>query len=179
MKTITTFLSALFLLVAAPSALAAGSLAEMQAKQYNLNNSATAGPASQLGTEVITGSVKTVKAIYDYSQVGGLVSTVTLRDESGAPVKLPKGALVRDCIIDVVSAIVGGNTISIGTGQAADDLKGSTAVGSITGRVACIPVGTAATAIKLTADRTPTMTIGTSAITGGKINVWIDYVLSN
>jgi hypothetical protein len=51
--------------------------------------------------------------------------------------------------------------------------------------MACVPVGSAATSIKLTANRTPTITITTASttathsLTAGKINVFIQYLLSD
>jgi hypothetical protein len=44
--------------------------------------------------------------------------------------------------------------------------------------VAGIPVGTAATSIKMTADRTLQATIATGAITAGKFNLIIEYIYS-
>jgi hypothetical protein len=54
----------------------------------------------------------------------------------------------------------------------------ATAFSAYTGLVAGVPVGTAATAIKLTADVKPTITIATAALTAGKLNVHIKYQIS-
>ena len=49
---------------------------------------------------------------------------------------------------------------------------------TLSGVVAGIPVGTAATAIKLTAERTLSVAIATAALTAGKFIVHVEYVVS-
>lgn len=143
-----------------------------------------------LGTKIVRDSVHVLIVQYDFAKLGGAVGVVNLRYPSTAGVPggaasaiLPKNAVITGCIIDVLTAPTSGSsaTIAIGTGQAANDLKTATAYGSYSGLVACVPVETAASAIKLTADRTPTLTIAGIAapLTAGKINVLIKYMLSD
>lgn len=153
-----------------------GLRATLLGDQFSLNQETSA----PLGDRLIKETVHTLKLQYNFADQGGTIGAINLRGEDGKSARLPKGAIIRDCIIDVVTTPVGATaTIAIGTGQAANDLKAALAVASYTGLVACVPVGTAASAIKLTADRTPTMTVATAALTAGKFYVLVDYVLSS
>ncbi len=70
--------------------------------------------------------------------------------------------------------------MALSTGQGAGDLKAALASSSYStsSLITCIPAGTAASAIKMTADRTPTATISVSNFLAGKVNVLIQYELS-
>lgn len=135
----------------------------------------------KLGDLVSWRVVKVARARYNFSTQGGAISTIPLLDEYGVQVVLPAKALVVGCYIDVQTAgtTSASGTIALSTGQAAADLKVATAAASYTGIVACIPVGTAATAIKLTADSKMTATIATGAITAGKFDVLVEYIISD
>ena len=124
------------------------------------------------------GAVRVACGTYDFAKQGGLKVAYKLG------VTLPAGAIVIDSAVDVLttcqtaSADAGTMAISIET---ANDIVTATAVsagGNIwdKGVHAGVPVGTAATAIKLTADRTLTATIATQAFTAGKFNVWLWYL---
>lgn len=159
----------------------AGTLSKNNAAEYDLNHaSPNAMQKHRLGTTIIKHQVRMIKAIYDFSVLGGAVSTVNLKGIDGQNVILPKNAIVTDCLIDVITAgtTSASGTMAIGTGQSTNDLKAALAAASYTGVLACVPVGTAATAIKMTADRTVTGTIATGALTAGKWNVLIQYVIS-
>jgi hypothetical protein len=142
----------------------------------------------QLGEKVIRDNARDLKVQYNFARQGGAVGTLKLiyppdpAFPGGAPSgTLPANAIVTGCYIDVITAPTSGGsaTIALSTGQGAADLLAATAKASFTGIMACIPVGTAATAIKLTADSVPTLTIATAALTAGVINVHIQYVLSD
>ena len=178
---LSTLLLAAVVLTSHPALATGGTRAQHLEAQQILDSSATAGPAAQLGTKLMRESLKTLVATYDFAVLGGASgSALSLRGSDGKPVKLPRNAIVRDCLIDVLTApeSLGSATIALGTGQAANDLKAALAIGSYTGRVACVPVGSAATAIKLTADRTMSATVAVAPLTAGKINVIVDYLLS-
>ncbi len=158
------------------------SSSEVGSAEHKLNQASPGAMAeTQLGTTLFREQVHTLKAVYDFAKQGGAVGTVSLLGPDGKAAVLPKGAIVRDCLIDVLTAPTSGGspTIALGTGQTGTDLKAATAIASYTGLVVCIPIGTAATAIKLTADRTSTATIATAALTAGKFNVLIHYELSD
>lgn len=141
----------------------------------------------QLGTKVIRDQVRVLKVQYDFAKLGGAIGTKNLLvpatpgGPGAASATLPKNALIVGCYIDVTTAATtsASGTIALGTGQTGVDLKAALAAASYTGIVACIPTGSAASVIKLTADSVPSFTIATGAITGGKFNVVIEYILSD
>ncbi len=142
---------------------------------------------NQAGTKIIRDTVHDAVAQYDFAIDGGAISTITLRmpkskgGVQGPKQILPKGAIVVGCYIDVITpgTTSASGTMSIGTGQATNDLKSGLAAASYTGIVACVPTGSAATSIKLTADSTMTATIATGAFTAGKWNIHVQYLLSD
>lgn len=178
-----SFALGLILLLATPAlATNGGTQATLLGDQFNMNQGAKQGLVeAKLGDKLIKETVHTLKLQYSFAVQGGAIGAINLVGEDGKAAKLPKGAIVRDCLIDVVTAPTSGGaaTIAFGTGQAANDLKAATAIASITGLVACVPVGTAATAIKLTLDRTPTITVAAFALTAGKFYVHIEYLMSS
>lgn len=118
-------------------------------------------------------------ATYDFAVDGGAVAAHPLG------VEIPKGAVVVDSLIDVLTTCVGdtGETATMAIHlQSANDIVSAIAIGDTgapwdAGLHAGVPVGTAATSIKMTADRQITATIGTEAFTAGKFRVWIHYVI--
>lgn len=156
--------------------------------QFMLNHSSAVQPQVQLGTQLTYKRVQVMKAQYDFSKQGGAIGAISLRDMDNLPAVLPGRAVVVGCYIDVVTAptSAGAATLAFGTGQTAVDLLAATGKASFTAGsiLACIPVGSAATAIKLTqaasgAGLTPKLTVATAALTAGKINVLIEYLLSD
>lgn len=181
MRNIITIITSLFLSLVLVTTVNAATLSASNAAQFGLNQASPGAMAKyQLGTGVMKHSVKVLKATFDFAVLGGAVGTYTLRGEDGKPVVIPQKAIVVNCLIDVITqgATAASGTIAIGTGQAANDLKAALAAASYTGLVACVPVGSAATSIKMTADRTMTAAIATGAITAGKFNVLVHYIIS-
>lgn len=150
--------------------------------QKALNQGVPNGAVSKLGDKVISKTKRSFRAYWDFSiQGGSSAAAFTLKDAvSGGNAVLPKGAIVSDCLIDVITAPspTPGASFAISTGQSAGDLKATVAVSALTGLVACVPVGTAATSIKLTADRTMTATLTGNTVTAGKFYVLVTYELS-
>lgn len=117
--------------------------------------------------------------LYDFSTLGGAVSTIAL---TGAA--LPAKAIVIGGIMRVLTAITGGAGTTAGVDlEAASDIILATIVAgapwSTTGRKAIIPVFTAATAVETTQARTPTITVGVNPITAGKFNLFLQYVITD
>lgn len=170
---------AMLALVMASSALA-GSLSDNNNAQFELNH-VNPGIANkqQLGRLVIKHTQRLLKCTYDFAKLKGAIGTVNLLNEDGQKCVVPSKSVIDQVYIDVITP---GTTSASGTAainmQTAGDLKAALAAASYTGIVAGIPVGTAATAIKTTADRTVTQTIATGALTAGKWNVLIMYLLS-
>lgn len=158
----------------------AATLSAELGKEFDLNK---ASPnmmlKHSLGSTVVKHHIIIAAATYDFAKLGGAQTTLTLKGDNGQPVVLPNKALIVGCFIDVQTPLTTGSaaTMSISTGQTGADLKPLTAAASYTGIVACVPVGTAATAIKLTADRTMTVTVAVGTITAGKFTVFVQYIM--
>lgn len=121
-----------------------------------------------------------LKAVYNFATQGGAISTLNLLDDRGQPAILPIKAIITNVIVDWFTAATSGGsaTVSVG-GNTAADLCAATAVASCTGLVAGVPVGTAATAVKLTAQRQLTLGIAVAALTAGACNVLVEFHYSN
>lgn len=149
-------------------------------KEFDCNNDlGPVGGKHQLGTTIVKNHKHVMRALYDFSVVGGAVSTINLKDEDGKDAVVPNKAIITSVFIDTLTAPTSGGAATIALGaNSTTDLKAATAIASYTGIIAGVPVGTAATAVKLTNDRTITATVATAALTAGKIYVLIEYILS-
>lgn len=126
-----------------------------------------------------TGVMRVACATYDFAVQGGATGAKKLG------VTIPKGAIIWESLIDVVttcttaSSDAGTMAISVAS---ANDIVSAIAVSDgsnpwDSGRHAGVPVGSAATCIKLTADCVVTATIATQAFTAGKFHIWLMYFL--
>jgi hypothetical protein len=137
------------------------------------------GSGIKSGDELILRKKHVLRALYDFSVSGGAVGAISLLDENGKAAVIPNKAIITDSMIDVITAPTSGGSATIALGaNTTTDLKAATAIASYTGIVAGVPVGTAATAVKTTADRTVTATIAVAALTAGKFYVMVEYILS-
>lgn len=156
-------------------------LANEKNKQFDLNRaSPNMMQKHLLGSSIVQNRVHTVKAVYDFDVNGGAITTSTnLLGIDGKAVVIPNKAIIIGCIIDVETPATtsASGTIAI-SAQSAGDLKAALAAASWTGLLACVPVQTAASSIKMTADRTLTYAIATGAITAGKIKIDVQYIMS-
>ena len=159
-------------------------------RSENQFNKIPGGQPSQLGTKVIRDSVHELVVQYSFAVSGGATGTLKLPVpiSKGSTVgattgTLPKGALVIGCYVDNLTNLAGTSAlVALSTGQGAGDLvatSGTAGATVFTGISACVPTGTAATSIKLTADQTPQMVISGAALTAGKLNLHIMYVMSD
>ncbi len=161
--------------------------------QVELDSSANSGPHTQIGTQLIYGNQKTLKCIYDFAVLGGGATgtKLLLRDPTGELCKIPAGAVITSGLIDVkkslAASVYTSSTVALSSGQGASDLKAGQVfttydatgvVGSSTALL--IPQGTTATMVKIqgTADVNPYLAVN-GILTAGKINVWINFLLSN
>lgn len=136
---------------------------------------------AQLGTQMVDHKIQLMKATYSFAVQGGSDTVaINLLDADGKDAVLPNKAIVKQVIMDWYTAATSGGsaTISIGL-NTSSDLKSALAVGSATGLVAGVPVGTAASAVKATAKRTLTMTVATATLTAGKMDCFVEYYLSD
>jgi len=146
------------------------------------------GARVQLGTQLQEKKRHMIRAQYNFAVQGGAIGVVELLDVDGKKAQIPGGAIITGCLLDVITApntaTTNDTTLSFSSGIVGGDLQvaaGFTPSYTPSGIKACIPVGTAATMIKLgttTKNYTPSMTIGVLALTAGKINLWIEYILS-
>jgi hypothetical protein len=116
-----------------------------------------------------------VKVKYDFAVNGGAVSTIPLG------VTLPDNAIIFEGCGDIITAFTstgGTGTIALNA-NTGGDLLAAVDADTLAGVFAIIPVGSAASAVKLTAAREIAITIGTAAITAGKAVFFLFYMLSD
>lgn len=121
-----------------------------------------------------------VKATFDPS--GDATKRVLAAHSSG--VFIPAGAIIMKSMYDVLTTFTSGTsaaTIAVSVASA-NDIVTATAisVGTTWNNVAALVAGTpisAATAIKLSADKEVIFTVGGEVITAGKLDFYIEYYL--
>lgn len=134
-------------------------------------------PLAGLGS-VLAKDKMTMRCTYDFTVLGGAIGSVILRDAEGNPAVLPDKAVITQVYIDTITTPTSGGAATIAiNANSAGDLKAALAIASYTGIIAGIPVGTAATMVKLTAQRNIVATIAAFVLTAGKFDVFVDYVL--
>lgn len=121
--------------------------------------------------------------VYDFTVNGGAVGSIPLTQINGP---LPNNFLIQNCCMDVITGLTGGAgaTGAVTSGQAANDLVIATIVAgapfSTTGPKITIPLlGTIATWIKTTAQRSPALVVAVNAFTAGKFNLWVEGIISS
>lgn len=132
------------------------------------------------------GIMRTAVAHYDFAVHGGAIGTINLGVNPGnagaaSAFQLPIGAVIVDAMTDVVTAVTSGGAATFSLGcNTTTDLQAATVLGTVgtTGRHDLIPVGTAATTVKLTAARNVQMVIAAATLTAGKFTVMIRYFVS-
>jgi hypothetical protein len=125
-----------------------------------------------------TGRVKSWSGNYSFAVDAGAVGPITLRSNDGA---IPNGSIVVGGFLDVTGAFTtsasGEAAIAV---NSAGDLVAATVVSgapySTTGLKDLVVDASGSTAIKLTADRSPTLTISVGAITAGICRLVLFYV---
>lgn len=127
-----------------------------------------------------------MRAVYDFTVLGGVASTIPLNDDQGNAAVLPQGAIVTNVVAHVITqpTSAGSATVALGSNisAATTDLMAATAKASLTvGFVAGVPVGTAATWVGPVTGQTGSqiqVTIGTAALTAGKIYYCVEFLIS-
>ena len=162
---------------------------ELQNTEFRLNRGDAHFAPMALGSQVVRRSFRVFKGVYDFSVQGGAIGAIALYDPvfgKAVPLNIPANFIIWECLIDVITAPTSGGsaTIAFNSGQTTADLLAATAIASITGFVAGIPVGTAASAIKVPSTQAQpgsavTITVATAALTAGKFNVHLTGFLSD
>lgn len=118
-------------------------------------------------------------AFYDFAKDGGAIGAITLK------AKIPAGAIVFGGFTEVLTTLTSATDAATGALhiEGANDLKSAVAISDAAnpwdaGRVALVPVFSAATTKKTTAERNVIFTIAVEALTAGKFAVHILYVMS-
>lgn len=182
-------MKSLMLLAGLVSAISFGASAVSTDGAYELNKRSAVDRKHSSGTKLFDAQQFGAKAQWSFDAHGGAAnSVIQMRDHEGNPVKLPNNAIIRDCLIDVVIPVAG-TALGDTTGRIgfsiseAYDLKALTPLHAIDydteKRIACIPVGTVGTMIKLESEGAISMQISSEALTAGKINIWVEYTLSD
>ena len=156
-------------------------LVEAAGAKALLNKMNSTASKVRLG-DIIEGQKGSARAKYDFAVLGGAVSTINLRDvnDPTMTVTLPNKAIITNVIIDVITAMTstGNNgTIALGANTTVD-LLAAVDADTLSAIHAGIPVGTAGTSVKLTAERALTVTIATNALLTGKFIVHVEYMIS-
>lgn len=124
-----------------------------------------------------TKELKTWVGSYDFAVDGGAVGTLTLRSNDG---QLPNGSVVMGGYAKVTTPLTSGGagTAALQVEAANDTITAAAVSGapwSTAGRKSVIPVFTGATTLETTANRSPSMVIGTAALTAGKFDLVLFY----
>jgi hypothetical protein len=121
-----------------------------------------------------THKIKTVTATYDFAVDGGDVGAIS------SSLTIPDNAVIVGCYIDILTAMssTGNNGTMAVHLQSANDILSAVDGDTLSGIVACVPTGTAASSFKLTAARVLTFTIATNAMLSGKFVVVIRYAVT-
>lgn len=127
------------------------------------------------------GSIKMARMKYSFAVDGGAQGLIT----PGAAFNsvIPDNAIILGGMLNPTTAPVGVSaTLAFGTsaGSAANSLKAATAITSFTldALVALVPLWTAATAFKMTAAGSLTMTIATTDLSAGVIELTVFYYVA-
>lgn len=112
--------------------------------------------------------------VYDFSVLGGAQGSIPLTALNGA---LPSGFVVQNALLDIITPLTSGGlaTAAVTTGQGAGDLVAATLISGVpfssTGlKVTAVLMGTIATLIKATAQRSPAIVVAVADLTAGKFN---------
>lgn len=121
------------------------------------------------------GEQGSIVRFYDFDVQGGAVGDVTLYP----PIAVPAGAIIRNGLIRVSTPTdVDTPTVALKITGAGDLLAATTNLSAAaTATLATVPVGTAATSVRVTSDSYVKATIASGALTKGKFMVVLDYVL--
>ena len=126
-------------------------------------------------------AIKTYRGEYSFAVDGGAIGAIPLRASPGSQGPIPTGSIILEAFLDVTTGFTTGTAATLALSvEGANDLVSATVVSgapySTTGLKATLPVFTAATMIKTTAERSPTGTIAVGTITAGVLALVILYI---
>lgn len=114
---------------------------------------------------------------YDFAKHGGAVGEITVPGDV-----IPEGAIIKEGLVHVKAAVTSGGSATLQIkALTTDDILASTAEAGLTlnALLATVPVGLAASSIRVTSDIIALVfTVGTAALTAGKIVVALEYIVT-
>ena len=125
-------------------------------------------------TSGLVESVRVAMWEYDFAKHGGAVGDISVPGDV-----IMNGAIIIDGLIHVKTAFVGATATIAVKALSANDIKAATAVASfsLNALLPIVPVGSAATAIRVTSNITAlTFTVAVAPLTAGKAVVAIQYL---
>jgi len=144
--------------------------------EAQLNSMPLSNPVNNPGTFETKQKVQVARFVYNFAVSGGAVSNINLVGlDNAADAYLPQGALVvgADMVVATTCTSGGSATIALGV-NSAGDLIAAEAVASFTSG-AIVSLDTKA---KASANAIPFISIAVAALTAGKINVYIQYIIA-
>lgn len=114
---------------------------------------------------------------YDFADLGGAVSAITLTDTADAAQTIPDNAVITDCWVEGITTATssGSATISLGYTGNTDAFLPVTAFDNGEFDAEAITIAGLDLPIKTTAAVSVLATIGTAALTAGKFRVHVAY----
>lgn len=138
-------------------------------------------PLESLGAELHK-TKNVLKAIYDFTTLGGAVGDIALIDDDGKPAVIPAKAVVTRVWSETITSVTSlGSATVAGKWLTAADLQVATAKATLVAAafVEGVPDGTAAKFIKGSAsDVVVKATVAVAALTAGRVLYYVEYVLS-
>lgn len=129
-----------------------------------------------------SGFMRVAKAQYDFAVNGGAISAISLG------VSIPAKAVICGGFVEVLTTLTSATdaaTVALSV-EGANDIVSAIAISNggnpwDEGKHAIVPKANTpeSTAVKTTVARNVTATIAVEAVTAGKFNVWLYYVMSN
>lgn len=152
-------------------------------EEFALNRMSGVARKYSLGT-LIHKTTNLAVGKYSFAVQGGAVGNINLLsdlNDTNSTVTIPDNAVIKNVWVDVLTTPIGGTGASVKIELVNDaDLVASTSVASFTGLLLGIPDhATAADWIKLSADKTLKLEAVSAALTAGKFNVYVEYVLGD
>lgn len=124
--------------------------------------------------KLLTGALQKWRGNWDFAVDGGGTATTTVRTLDGP---IPNGAVILGGLLDVTTACLSGTGTQALNSEGAADLLAATAQAGLTlGRKAVIPVFTAGSSVKMTAERNVQLVIATAAFTAGAWALTLYYL---
>ena len=147
--------------------------------QALLSRANAADPLPGIGS-VINATKNMMRVTYDQAVLAA-TGSLALVDDQGNPALLPKGAIVTNVVMNVITQpLPSTSSIALQLLVAADLMAEKAQSSMGIGFVAGVPVGTAATwkgPVTAAAGSAPTAVLSGSNLTAGKIEWFIEYVI--